>query len=90
MIAGFLALNRECESQLWPLTEDELRRLLEIAYLAKLTGDGQAMLIAFDERAPYESPNHHWFRRRYPRFVYVDRVAVSESARGPRPGTQAL
>lgn len=82
MIARFLALNRECESQLWPLTEDELRRLLEIAYLAKLTGDAQAMLIAFDERAPYESPNHRWFRERYPRFVYVDRVAVSEHARG--------
>ena len=82
MIAGFLALNRECESQLWPLTEDELRALLDIAYFAKLTGDGQAMLIAFDERAPYESPNHRWFRARYPRFVYVDRVAVSESARG--------
>jgi uncharacterized protein len=82
MIASFLALNRECESQLWPLTEDELRRLLEIAYLAKLTDDGQAMLIAFDERAPYDSPNHRWFRARYPRFVYVDRVAVSEKARG--------
>lgn len=82
MIEGFLALNRECESQLWPLTENELRALLEIAYFAKLAGDGQAMLIAFDERAPYESPNHRWFRERYPRFVYVDRVAVSEQARG--------
>ena len=82
MIEGLLALNRECESQLWPLTEDELRTLLDIAYFAKLTPDGHAMLIAFDERAPYESPNHHWFRARYPRFVYVDRVAVSERARG--------
>ena len=82
MIAGFLALNRECESQLWPLTEDELRRLIEIAYLAKLTDDGLAMLIAFDEHAPYDSPNHRWFRERYPRFAYVDRVAVSEKARG--------
>ncbi len=82
MIEGLLALNRECESQLWPLTEDELRALLDIAYFAKLTPDGHAMLIAFDERAPYESPNHHWFRARYPRFVYVDRVAVSERARG--------
>ncbi len=82
MIAGFLALNRECESQLWPLTEDELRGLLDIAYVAKITDDGQAMLIAFDESAPYDSPNHRWFKARYPRFVYVDRVAVSEKARG--------
>ncbi len=82
MIEGFLVLNRECESQLWPLTEHELRALLDIAYLAKLTDDGAAMLIAFDERAPYDSPNHRWFRERYPRFVYVDRVAVSAQARG--------
>jgi uncharacterized protein len=82
MIDRFLALNRECEAQLWPLTEDELRALIDIAYLAKITDDGQAMLIAFDERAPYDSPNHRWFRERYPRFVYVDRVAVSERARG--------
>jgi uncharacterized protein len=82
MIDRFLALNRECESQLWPLTEDELRRLIEIAYLAKVTDDGQAMLIAFDDGAPYDNPNHRWFRARYPRFVYVDRVAVSERARG--------
>lgn len=82
MIEGFLALNRECESQLWPLTEHELRALLDIAYFAKLTDDRAAMLIAFDERAPYDSPNHRWFRERYPRFVYVDRVAVSAQARG--------
>lgn len=82
MIDKFLALNRECESQLWPLTEAELRALLDIAYFAKLNDDATAMLIAFDERAPYDSPNHRWFRERYPRFVYVDRVAVSERARG--------
>jgi predicted GNAT superfamily acetyltransferase len=40
------------------------------------------MLIAFDERAPYDSPNFRWFQERYPRFVYVDRVAVTERARG--------
>jgi uncharacterized protein len=82
MITEFLAINRECESQLWPLTEPELRVLLAIAYYAKVTEDGFAMLIALDERAPYDNPNHRWFRERYPRFVYVDRVAVSEKARG--------
>jgi uncharacterized protein len=82
MIDAFLAINRECESQLHPVTEIELRALLAIAYYAKVTDDGLAMLLAFDERAPYESPNHRWFREHYSRFVYVDRVAVSERARG--------
>jgi uncharacterized protein len=81
-LASFLKLNRECEEQLWPATEEQLAELLRIAYHAQLTDDGLAMLIAFDERAPYESPNFVWFKQRYARFAYVDRVAVSERARG--------
>jgi uncharacterized protein len=81
-VAAFLALNRECESQLAPLTETELRSLLAMAYFASTSEDGQAMIIAFDETAPYGSPNFRWFKQRYPRFVYVDRVAVSQKARG--------
>ena len=42
----------------------------------------RAFLLAFDERADYDSPNYLWFRERYPRFVYVDRVAVEQAARG--------
>jgi uncharacterized protein len=81
-LAVFLALNRECEDQLWPITENEMRRLLRIAYRAWATQDRQAMIIAFDEKAPYDSPNFRWFLERYPRFVYVDRVAVAHAARG--------
>ncbi|HUN28958.1 MAG TPA: GNAT family N-acetyltransferase [Alphaproteobacteria bacterium] len=81
-VAAFLAINRECEAQLWPATQAELRAMIGNAYRAMLSGDHQAMLIAFDERAPYDSPNFRWFQERYPRFVYVDRVAVSAPARG--------
>lgn len=79
---AFLAINQECEDQLWPATEAELRAMIHVAYRAALTTDRQAMLIAFDERAPYDSPNFRWFQSRYPRFVYVDRVAVTAAARG--------
>ena len=82
MIDAILALNHENVSQLWPLEESALREMLGYAYLAKVTGDGTAMIIAFDERAPYDSPNFTWFRERYPRFVYVDRVSVSPRAQG--------
>ena len=81
-LAAFLAINTECEEQLWPATAEELRAMIAAAYRAVLTTDRQAMLIAFDERAPYDSPNFRWFQARYPRFVYVDRVAVSAAARG--------
>ncbi|HEY3677565.1 MAG TPA: GNAT family N-acetyltransferase, partial [Bradyrhizobium sp.] len=32
--------------------------------------------------ANYDSPNFLWFRERYTRFVYVDRIVVAASARG--------
>lgn len=81
-LAVFLALNHECEEQLWPATENEMRELLRSAYRAWTLDDGQAMIIAFDQSARYQSPNFTWFSQRYPRFVYVDRVAVSQKARG--------
>ena len=34
------------------------------------------------EHTEYDSPNYLWFRARYPRFVYVDRMAVAEASRG--------
>ena len=47
-----------------------------------MIGSADAFLLAFDQRASYDSPNFMWFRRRYTRFVYVDRVVVSPSMRG--------
>jgi predicted GNAT superfamily acetyltransferase len=38
--------------------------------------------LAFDQDADYDSPNFLWFRSRYPRFLYVDRIVVASSARG--------
>jgi uncharacterized protein len=51
-------------------------------FLGVAAGEHEAFAIIFDETANYGSPNFHWFRERYPRFVYVDRIVVSESARG--------
>ncbi len=81
-LAPFLAINEECVDQLWPLSPDEMSALLGVAYYARTFDDGAAMIIAFDQTAPYDSPNFRWFLQRYPRFVYVDRVAVTQKARG--------
>jgi predicted GNAT superfamily acetyltransferase len=37
--------------------------------------------LAFDQDADYDSPNYLWFRQRYPRFVYVDRIVVAPAMR---------
>jgi len=38
-------------------------------------------LLAFSQQASYHSPNFLWFRDRYPRFVYIDRIVVAPSQR---------
>lgn len=44
-------------------------------------GGANAFLLTVDQDADYASPNFLWFRARYPRFVYIDRVIVAQSQR---------
>ena len=80
-IIPVLSLNNAFEPEVGALTETRLRHLLNEAFYARRIGVYDAMLIAFDETADYDSPNFLWFKARYPRFAYVDRIAVAEHAR---------
>jgi len=80
--AAILALNNEHAVELSWLDADRLASLLKQAFYARQIGDPDAFLIAFDERAIYDSPNYLWFRQRYRRFVYVDRIVVAAPLRG--------
>jgi hypothetical protein len=78
-----LALNAMHEVETSPLDTTGLCALLEQAFHVGLRDRGRdAFLIAFDQEAVYASPNFQWFRARYARFVYIDRVIVAASARG--------
>jgi predicted GNAT superfamily acetyltransferase len=77
-----LALNNAHAVELSWLDAAQLKPFLREAFYARQIADGEAFLLAFDQRAKYESPNYLWFRQRYHRFVYVDRVVVSPLMRG--------
>jgi uncharacterized protein len=79
---ALLALNNEHALELSRLTPARLRHLAAQAFYARRIGEVDAFLLAIDERADYDSPNFLFFRNRYPRFVYVDRIVVASSARG--------
>ena len=79
---ALLALNNEHARELSWLEPERLRHLVAQAFLARRIGNLDAFLLAFDQNADYDSPNFLWFRSRYPRFVYVDRIVVASSARG--------
>ena len=80
--AQILALNNEHAAELSWLEPERLSGLIGRAFYARRIGALEAFIIAFDQDADYDSPNFLWLRRRYPRFVYVDRVVVDASARG--------
>lgn len=69
------------------------RRLRELHGLschhkvALLDGVAAGFLLAMRHDSPYRNDNFEWFARRYPRFIYVDRIVVSSAARGRRVGS---
>ena len=79
--AALLALNNAHATELSELDAREFNRLLSIALAARVIGDAEAFLLTFDQDADYRSPNFLWFRERYARFAYIDRVVVSPAAR---------
>ena len=82
---NLLALNAANEQETSPLDADALHRLVAGCWHLGLAGtDGQdGFLIALDAGHPdYASPNYLWFKPRYPRFIYIDRVIIAPAARG--------
>jgi uncharacterized protein len=79
---ALLALNNTHVPELSWLQPRRLEFLIEHAFTARRIGHLDAFIVAFDQDAPYDSPNFLWFRDRYARFVYVDRIVVAPWARG--------
>lgn len=79
---ALLALNNVHALELSWLEPDRLSKLVAEAFVARRVGLADALLLAFDQDADYDSVNFLWFRARFDRFVYVDRVVVADAARG--------
>lgn len=74
------ALNKAHEIELSPLTMDALRAHVGATTYAR-QAEGGAFLFAIDQTGAYNSPNFLWFRNRFERFLYIDRVAVAATHR---------
>jgi predicted GNAT superfamily acetyltransferase len=81
--AGMLALNQAHVLETSSLDLAGMQAQIDQAfYLGTCeAGGAEAFLLAVDQDAAYDSPNFLWFRHRYPRFVYIDRVIVAPSQR---------
>lgn len=77
-----LALNNAHALELSLLDAPRMAHLVGEAFLAARIGEADALILAFDQGAAYDGTNFQWFKARFRRFVYVDRVVVAETARG--------
>lgn len=80
--SSILSLNNQFARETSYLTEADLAKLIDEAVFAESAGANEAFLIAFDQAAKYKSPNFLWFKKRYPRFAYVDRIITAVEAQG--------
>lgn len=82
LLPAMLALNNEHAAELSWLEPERLAHLVGLAFVAPRIGELDAFMLAFDQDADYDSENFLWFKARYARFAYVDRVVVAPHARG--------
>lgn len=82
LLAGLLALNNRSAVETSWLEPDRFGHMVAGAFAALHVPGARALLVTFDQSADYASPNFLWFRDRFARFVYIDRIVVDESARG--------
>lgn len=78
------AINEAAVPHVNSISLERFRRFIDEAAYFRVALLGTRLagyLVAFEPSATYESPNFRWFRRRYPDFIYVDRIAVAAHAR---------
>lgn len=86
-----LALNEESVRFLSPLSLARLELLDSAAALhlvAQTAAGVVGFVLAFRERAVYDSVNYRWFDQCYDSFLYVDRVVVAQTAQGQGIGAE--
>jgi predicted GNAT superfamily acetyltransferase len=79
-----LELNQSNLPHVGSITQREMEHLHSQAIcflVAEFNGQTAGFLIAFDPEADYASLNFLWFKKRYPNFVYIDRIAIAAEAR---------
>jgi len=82
-----LALNEANVPEVGAIDRPRLEFLVAESVIAlvavdDVTGEVVGFCLVLDADSTYDSVNYRWFGERYERFMYLDRVAIDESARG--------
>ena len=85
--SAVLAINEECVPEVGEMDADKLNYFEANSQFFAVEENEEGELLGFviglDETTDsYTSNNYAWFKERYPKFAYVDRIALTQSARG--------
>jgi uncharacterized protein len=78
---ALLRLNNASARETSLLTPERFDRLIRTAHVALFIPPAVALLLAFEDTDDYDGGHFLWFRRKPGRFLYVDRVVISEEWR---------
>ena len=85
-----LAINQENVPAVGPETAETMRQIFEWSYLALGINVDQTLVgycLMMKPGLPYGSTNYQWFCDKYSDFIYLDRVAFTESHQGKGYGS---
>ncbi len=80
-----LALNAACTPAVGDMTRDRYRQIAGWSFrvvIAEAGGAPAGFMILIRPGSAYPSDNYGWFEETFGRHLYVDRIAVSDAARG--------
>jgi uncharacterized protein len=77
-----LVLNAAHEVETGPLTREKLADMVATSFFSRTNDACTVLFTSFDQSSNYDSVNFRWFRDRYPRFIYIDRIIVAPAERG--------
>ena len=83
-LGHLLALNQSNLPHVGSISKSKMQHLhSQASYFRVAETKDQILgfLIAFEPHADYESLNFLWFKKRYPEFVYIDRIITAAEAR---------
>lgn len=84
-----LALNAACTPAVADMSREDYRDIVGWAHrvlVAELDDKPCGFVILIRPGSAYPSDNYAWFEAKFDRHLYVDRIAVSEAARGEGVG----
>lgn len=84
-----LALNNASAPGVSEMDAEDYRNIAGLAHrvlIAELDGKPCGFLILIQPGTSYKSDNYGWFEKTFDRHLYIDRIAISEFAKGKGVG----